>query len=418
MASVAALFSSCRNDDETPPVITVVEPTNMSSINYGDVVTVSGTATDETSLKAVKIELLDYDLAATDFSFEITVNNDSYDYSQTFQLDDRHLPSGPYILKVSAIDKAGNRDSEFIELNYGELPKELQGIAMVDKVSPTVYDLYFYDMSTTNFVQSFAGDFQSLIADSYNLLIWLSGGSTGDLITYDLSFDAVYWQNAPQLSFYPYYGNLHQMDSDRNIAMVKGNSSVVTMDKEGITNRTYSLTNSSEGGEVLQHNNYMLIEETSNGNHYIKTFVKSTGNLVHQLQFNEDIIAMERRDSDEVFVITSENNNCHIYLYDYLNNSTYEPHAVDPGELYDFVVIDSDEVILAHSDGLMRFTISNNSMVTVATDVATQLEYEELSGTIYANVNNNLQLFDHLGNSGGSITTGINVSSFALYYNK
>ncbi len=418
LATAILVFSSCRKGDETPPSITVDTPGNMTSIAYGDVITVSGVASDEEALKAIKIELLYDNLAATDFSFEITVNNDNYEFTKSFELDDRHLPTATYLLKVSAIDKAGNRDSEFIELNYGELPKELEGIAIVDKISSSMYDFYFYDMTAANYIQTFTGDFQSLLADSYHLLIWLAGGSSGDLITYDLDNDVINWQKSPQLSFYPYFGQLHQMESDHNIAMVRGNSSAVTMDKEGITNRTYSLTASAEGGEIFEVDGYVLIEETAGSNHYISTFVKSTGNLVHRLQLNEDVIAIERRTDDEVFVITSENNVCHFYQFDYLNNSTYEPHSIDPGTLYDFCVIDSDEVMLAHSDGLMRFTLGNNSMVTVAPNVATQLEYESLSGVIYANVNNTLQFFDHLGNNGGTVNTGVNVTSFALYYNK
>lgn len=421
LSSLALLFvllSACKKTDEAPPILTVTTPVNMSSIAFGDVLTVSGTATDDESLKSIKIELLYNNLNATDFSFEMNVNNNSYDFTKSFELDDRHMPTSNYYLKVTAIDRAGNRDEEYIELNYGELPKELQGIAMVDKVNNSVYDLYFYDNTSVNFIQSFAGDFQDLLADSYNLLLWLTGGSAGDLLTYDLNNDVVNWHQSPQVSFYPYFGNLHQMASDHNVAMVRGDGSVVTMDKDGIVNRTYTLGTSSQGEQAIEQNNYVIIEEVNNNNHYLTTYIKGTGSYVHQMMFTEDVIAIGKKDNDELFVITSENNNCHLYLYNYMNNSTYEPHAVDPGVLYDFCVIDADEIILAHSTGLMRFTVSNNSMVTIASDVATQLEFESLSGIIYANVNNNLMLFDHLGNSGGTITTGINVSSFALYYNK
>lgn len=415
---VFLLISSCRKNDDVSPTISVSSPDNMSTVAYGDIITVSGSASDDQSLKSIKIELLYDNLVSTDFSFEITVNNKTYDFTKSFELDDRHMGSGTYLLKVSAIDRAGNRKSEFIELNYGELPKELQGIALINKPSSSIYDLYYYDFSTTSYIQSFTGDFQSLLADSYNLLIWMSGGSAGDLVTYDLENNVINWLKAPQVSFYPYYNELYQMPSDHNIAVVKGNNTAVTMDKDGIVNRTYSLNSSAQGGEIFEHRNYILIEEIVNNDHYLSTYIKSTGSKVSQLLFNEDIIAIDKRDSDEIFIITSENNNCHLYLCDYLTGSVYDPHSIDPGTLYDFCVIDSDEVILAHSNGLMRFTVSNNSMVTIASDVAAQLEYESLSGTIYANVNGNIVLFDHLGNNGGSIPAGINVTSFALYYNK
>lgn len=404
--------------DEVPPTITVTTPTNMSSIAFGDVLTVSGNAADDQSLRSIKIELLYNNLNATGLTYEIRVNSNSYDFTKSFELDDRHLPTSNYYLKVSAIDKAGNRAEKYTELNYGELPKELQGIAMVDKVSGSVYDLYFYDLTTVNFIQSFAGDFQSLLADSYNLLIWLSGGTSGDLLTYDLENSVINWHQSPQVSFYPYFGKLFQMPSDHNIAMVKGNSTAVTMDKDGIINRTYSLNSTSQGEEIFEQNNYIIIEEVNSNNHYLTTYIKGTGSYVHQLMFSEDVIAIGKKSKTELFVITSENNNCHLYFYNFMDNSTSEPHAVDPGVLYDLCVIDSDEVIIAHSTGLMRYTVSNNSMVTIASDIVTQLEYESLSGIIYGLANNNLMLFDHLGNSGGSVTTGINVSEFALYYNK
>lgn len=418
LAIAFLFFTSCRNTDEVAPTLSVTSPYNMMSVNYGDIITVSGSATDDQNLKSVKIELLYDNLAATDFSYELTTNNNTFEFNKSFELDDRHMGTATYLLKVSAIDKAGNRKTEFIELNYGELPKELQGIAIVNKVSASIYDLYYYDLNSVSFIKSFVGDFQSLLADAYHLLIWMSGGTSGDLVAYDLENDVVSWSQSPQLSFFPFFGELHQMSSDYNVAMVKGNSTAVSMDSDGMVNRTYTLNNSAEGGEIFEIKNYVIIEEIYSNNHYLSVFNKGTGNRVHQTLMSEDVIAIKKRNNDEVFVITSTNNSSHLYQYDYKGNSLYEPHSIDPGTLYDLCVIDQDEIILAHSNGLMRFTLDNNSMVTVNTDIALQLEYDDLSGIIYANVNNSLKIFDHLGNSGGSITSGVNVSSFSLYYNK
>lgn len=412
------LFFSCRKDDETNPVLVVNTPLNMVSFGYLDVVTISGSATDDQGLKSIKIEVLDENQNATDFSMELNVNNTQYDYSKSFELDDKHMSSGKYYFKVSAIDKAGNRDSEFIEFNYSELAKELLGIAMINKVSNNVYDFHFFDNSQVNFIQTYTGNFQSLLADSYHEQIWLSAGSSGSLLTYDLANDVITWQKSPQSSLHPYFGNLHQMEADFNVAMARGDSKVVSMDKQGIINRTFTLNAGASGEEILQHNNYVLIEEVINNNHYLVTYVRSTGARVHQLLFSEDIISIQRKDVDEVFVLTSGISSSHLYLYTYLSNSTYEPHSMDPGSASDFVVIDQNEVIIAHSAGLQRFTIDNNSLVTISSDVASQLAYDALSGIVYANVNNNLNGYDHLGNSAGSISTGINLSSFALYYNK
>ncbi|MCB9197345.1 MAG: hypothetical protein H6600_02730 [Flavobacteriales bacterium] len=415
---ISLIILGCKKDDEINPSIMVDSPSAMTSYSYEDIITVKGNATDDESLKSIKIELLDENQNATDFSFEITVNTNNYNFDKSFQLDDRHLTSGKKYLKVSAIDKAGNRDSKFIEIYYTELPIEFRGMLIINKISNNVYDFYSHDLNSLQFIQSFTGNFQDIISDGYNQLAWLSGGTTGNLITYDLENELINWQKTPSAAVFPYFGRLYQFRSDKNIAMGRGDGSVVSMDEDGIINRTYTLNTGVNAEEMIEIGNYLLIEERVNNTSYLVTYVKSTGTRVQQILLNEDIIKLQPKDNSEIFIATSGLSTSHLYTYDINSNSTYEPHSLPSGSLSDVTALSDNEIILAHQTGILRFTLDNNSMVNISSDVATQIEYESLSNTLFVKVNNTLNLYDNLGNSQGSINPGVNISKFVLFYNK
>lgn len=411
------LFVSCFKDDHVPPTIIVDSPGNMASYAFDDIITVSGTASDDESLKSVKIELLNENQTSTDFSFEIPLNKREQDFTKSFQLDDRHLSSGKKYVKITAIDRGGNRESRFIEINYTELPKELLGILMVDQPVPGSYDLYFHDLVSNQYLQSFSGDFQDIVADAYHLMIWLSGGSSGNLINYDLDNQLVNWQQSPGLSFDPYFGKLHQMQ-DKNVAMAKGDGTVVTMDEDGIINRTFSLSPGAHAEEMIQLGVYLIVEERINGNSYLVTYVKSTGVMVQQVLFDKDIVKLSVRDNDEIYVATTNGTSSNLYLYNYIQNFETEPHSIPSGAITDLARINDNEVIVAHTTGLLRFTIDNNSMVSITNENTRQLCYDDLSGSLFALVGNTIKIYDHLGNTGGFIQPGNNIEKFVLYYNK
>lgn len=415
---ISLIFLSCKKDDEIDPTIIVDSPGAMTSYSFEDIITVKGNATDDESLKSIKIELLDENQNATDFSFEITVNTNNYSFDKSFQLDDRHLTSGKKYLKVSAIDKAGNRDSKFIEIYYTELPIEFRGMLIINKISNNVYDFYSHDLNSLQFIQSFTGNFQDIIADGYNQLAWLSGGTTGNLITYDLENELINWQKTPSAAVFPYFGSLFQLPSDHNMAMGRGDGSVVTMDEDGVINRTFTLNNATNAEEMIELGNYLLVEERVSNSSYLVTYVKNTGSKVQQILLNEDIVKLQAKDNSEIFVATSGSTTSHLFTYNINTNSTYEPHSLPTGSLSDIAVLNDNEILLAHQTGILRFTLDNNSMVNISSDVATQIEYESLSNTLFANVNNTLNLYDNLGNSQGSINPGVNISKFVLFYNK
>ena len=76
--------------------------------------------------------------------------------NKTFTLDDRHLPSGQYIIKLTAIDQANNTKSNYREITYYELPLALEDIFLVSHSNSFAYDLSKVDGSATQSVYTFS----------------------------------------------------------------------------------------------------------------------------------------------------------------------------------------------------------------------------------------------------------------------
>ena len=100
------------------------------------------------------------------------------------------------------------------------------------------------------------------------------------------------------------------------------------------------------------------------------------------------------------------------------DNYTYEPHGIDPGQTYDACLVSSNEIFIAHDNGIFKYTYANNSMINTIAELSEQLEYDYLNDRIVIKGTNEIKFYDRLGNPGGAVTHSSLIDKFVLYYNK
>lgn len=391
----------------------------MTHYLFDDIVTVSGTVTDETGLKSVKIELMYPDSRPTGFSYELSVSGLSDSFTKSFSLDDKHLPSGNYYIKVAAIDLAGNRRSAFTEITYTELPLALEDIFMVSKNGNTNYDLFRADSNNaTQFVRNFQGDFQDMIANSHWEQLLFSGGSTGNLINYNPLINDINFEKTPQPTSKPFFGKLKQLNSDKRMFVSRGNHTAISYDKNGLVQNTVLFPSVYQPDDIEENGDFLLIEEKSPAQNNLNVYFRSTHSLKHQMQIQGDVVKILPRNNNEVFLIVGEGTSFHLYVYYVNDNYTYEPSAINSGVVYDACLVNENEIFICHSTGILKYTAINNSMVPINSFIASQIEYDKLYNRIVAKSQNEVTFFDRFGNQGSSIIHTSFIDKFVLFYNK
>ncbi len=415
---IFGILIQCRKKDDVSPTCEITEPDAMTVYAYNDVITVKGQITDETALKSYKIQLIGIDGSATEFSYEFEISGNLHNYNKSFIVDDRHMSSGQYIIKVTAIDKANNWKSKYKEITYHELPLALNDIYMVTKNSSFNYDLYKVSGAGSEFVYSFNGDFQDMLANSYWEQLMFSGGSTGNLISFDPVNFVANWEKSPQNTSHPYFNKMYQLSSDQSVYVAQGNNKAVSYDKNGSIQRTLSMIPPNQAYNINEESDYVIVEEQALGQSHLSVYYKSTGYLKHQFNLTGELVKMLPKDDNEMYLITKLGTQSYLYVYYVEDNYTYEPHAIDLGQTYDACSISDNEIFIAHDNGIYRYTYDNNSMVNTISYTANQLEYDFLNDRIIASQGSELAFFDRLGNPGGTITHSANIDKFVLYYNK
>jgi hypothetical protein len=104
-----------------------------------------------------------------------------------------------------------------------------------------------------------------------------------------------------------------------------------------------------------------------------------------------NILEMFEYDNDNVFCFGNTSAGQGVMeIYNITNNSTWEPHSIPTGKIFNVAEIDDGEFLIAHSDGVYRYTYYNNSLVNIINSSPRQIEYDEINNVIY--------LVDSIGN--------------------
>ena len=113
---ILLILVSCQKRDELPPLVIVNSPLAMSNYSVLDYIEIEGSVTDDRSIEWVQIQLLNSSLNSVAEEIVINTNELEINFSETLHIDDVHLSSGKYYIKVSASDGT-NEVSKFIEIN-------------------------------------------------------------------------------------------------------------------------------------------------------------------------------------------------------------------------------------------------------------------------------------------------------------
>ena len=410
-------FVSCDKDDSIPPIVVVNAPLSLSSFNVFDYITIQGKATDETNIEWVEIKLLNNNLISVAEQIVLYSTDLEFDFNANLLINDIHLNSGNYFLKI-AVSDGRNITTSYVELLLSAIPLVLKNTYVVS-ANINSFNLYEVSGSNSTFIESFPGNYQSSISNSYNQYLFFGSDQAG--YGYDPEFNYIPWEIESVFSPYNYFNRAIYSEEDHLNYMSHGNGSIKGYDDNG--NVIYScLMNVNEYPEnILVHQQKIFAEVYyTSFNRDLVVYFKGSGLESHRLALNKDVVKLIPKSTDELYLFTNNGNVSELFIYTSSVNGLWSPHSLPNGVVYDAVSISDNELIIAHQTGLLRYTYSNNSLVTIVSSSMpfNKVKYDELNGVVVASSGNELRYYSNLGNPLGIVNNPEPIEDFHFYYNK
>jgi hypothetical protein len=412
-------FFSCNKRDQDNPTVSMSKPLTASSYAHLDVISVEGVASDETRLKRVKVELLNVNFNGVGISEEIKVSGTSENFTFQLYLDDIHLVSGTMYVKVTVTDRADNTASTWKQITYSEVPLALKDIYVVSSGQSAFYDLYKVSGSATQFSKTLSGSFQDLLCNSYEQQIILSGGSVGNLTALEPDFYSEVWEKTPNSTLQPYYTNLQLHGNGQTVLVSSEEPSVRSYNKTGGQGNSVILSGTEIPNEILQMGTHTFVESVYPGGRDLTLFYSNTGALFHTKIWQNDIAKMIPKDDEEIYVFSNGAGVCFMDIYNIDQNATYSLINLPIGTVNDVCSISGNELFIAHSSGILKYTYSNNSLVTIVSGLnAGVIKYDPVGNRILAAAGNEVSSYDVFGAFIQTYNHSSPILDFGLFYNK
>lgn len=413
-------ISSCRKVDEELPTINVTQPLNNSSYSFEQYINIQGTATDETKLKTIKAELFTSTMQSVGLTVEQQATSNSFDFSIGLLLDDRYLTTGQYILKISAIDRSGNEKSTFKNINYSELPYSLEAIYVFNTSGTSAYQLHKVNNTTTAYIRNFNGGFAGAAANLYHQQLIMAGnGSNGKLVAFDPLTEQISWEINPLQTLGNYFKHVVYNAADKLTFVATDDIKVKGYNKTGSVQSIISPTGSLIPYHIYIQNGYVFLGLKQALTSQFSSYYQSTNTLFQSMSITGEVASVIKKNDDELYVFVNNGSNSSMQIYTIANGTVWTPIAMPTGNVNAAVHHTTNEIFIAHTTGILRYSYNNNSLVTWVSGVnASKLYYDSANSRLVAVVGTQIRFYDLMGNPAGIVTHTSSIADILLYYNK
>ncbi len=417
-------INSCKKDEDTePPRISISSPYENAIYNVFDVVSVQASISDNRQLELVNVGLLDAQMNVAYISVPATIASPSTSINVSYYLDDIHLESGIYYIKVSASD-GENSINAYKKIQINAVPKVLKKVFLVTRPSTFQTRVSYIDSTFSSIIpyQLFSGDHIGSSASSYFQQIYNCGNYTGSFSSIDLSNNATKFTVPCVQSVYPYFTGYLGLEKTVYASYYSG----ILRGYDHNGNIVYGANANS--GHYVQNfifsGGYLLTEQVDQQTSTrVLTSHQTTGVGYQQVGLSQDVVAFCEKDNENVFVFGNVAGQGIIQLFDRNTNNLWNPYpfSLSTGALLSAVRIDSNTFLLGHSNGnIYKYQYQPSSVTTYLSGyVAKQLIYDELNDEVYIVQDNVLtRVYYSSGGVHNSISSSETILNACLLYNR
>jgi len=357
---LALCLIGCSKNEEGPPDIIVLSPSELQTFIAGDSIPVKADISHSSEIVSVKVSLLN--------SSYITVVQPGYFYpgSSSFSLDiffetDMALPSGVYNLLISASGKTNTRNT-YVKLVISGEEMMFERMLAVCNQSNLKTVVYEFDNE---------GNYQKIIdfiypcidsdISSFYRQLYMIKPEPSVLFAYnldELSIDYTYSAIPPYPEFF---------DVDCNVflstVIATANGDIISLNQAG--GQIMKTSPNADTVPKLVHRNFSryisYCERRSGPQHFIRQYW-DTGILRADLMIDLDVLQMYGIDADRLVIFGNNDGEANIYTY-WIDDVFLDPKIEIPGGKISCVVqISGADFLVGHDLGIYRYEYASGSV--------------------------------------------------------
>lgn len=422
------LFSCRKNKDVNPPVITLAEPLNNWPVDAGNSIHIKGSVSDDQKLEYVYVKVLSLDGNVQLIEpLSIAIDNNKANIDQYVTVGDLHTTSGTYQVVVEAFDGV-NKKKVYRDILVTEIPRELKKIIIVKKAGSGFACDSLVGGSLTTFLTR-TSDFSSAAINNYAQFLYLSGRKSGVTEAFDLRTNLPLWSITADVPasgvplFYFNEFNTHENTFWVSVA-ASGAGRLKSYGLTGVVSKNIGMQTGHYASAMCSTSNGFIVAEeplSSGGTTYLSVYFK-TG---FGLEYTEpspiaDIVKLFELSSNEWLVLGNTSGQGELRIYNTFTHGFWEQVSIPIGKIVDAIQVNSDQYIIAHETGLLKFEHATSNLVNLTTgNISQQLIFDSYSQQLYSCEGNQLKTY-HLitGLELSSITVTDSIRTVLIHYNK
>ena len=203
---LATLFTACKKSgDNIPPTIEITVPAYMSGFQVFDFVNVEAIVRDESQLQAITVDIQNQNFNNVIPTISVPITGNPQQVSESAYLNDIHLESGVYYLKVWASDGFNER-SVFREITVTGVPLSINNMFVISNPVSSEQSWSVFTSGSLVPFHTFESEYGGAAVNSYFQYLYTMGAESDDLVAYHPVIVDTLWNKKnlgnPPLSYY------------------------------------------------------------------------------------------------------------------------------------------------------------------------------------------------------------------------
>ena len=424
---LALALGACKDDkkDDEPPVVEMLSPNNNQSFDVFDQVSVRANITDNEKIEFVSIRLVDENLQPVlptrTYDPEDAL---SYELDRLYHLDDVHLESGKYFIRVNASD-GENETKAYVEVNITAAPLEKEGIVLVSNAGNNIeVGLVDQDQVWTS-LATFPSDYLGSAVSSFGQQLTVCGEAAGGVNSINLSSQAVTEivsvvnPQIPTFSGFDFHDDINYVMY--RSGKIEGYNHNYTLQFNSPENSMSMPLRAFPFGDQLVTHEQLI----NGGNRELVFYFYISGFAEDNMPFEQDVVQFSAVNEQNIHIFS---NDAGIGRITNLNITEAAKELAllktfPGGDIRDVITISPGNYVIAHDLGLYFYSVASGQ-ITLANGLSAQaLAWDEANGQILAGVGDKLYIYQF--NTGSLSATWLNtiqhtapISDVHVWYNK
>lgn len=419
---ILIIFFSCKKDEveSNAPSIIITSPVDNQSYTALDIINIQGVVSDNKSVASISISLRNANNIKVLNSISVAPNTPSYQLNLQFPLNDLHMPSGTYTLKITASDGV-NQTDKYVGLVIVAYPTVRNGLFVFSNSGTINQVVKLSNSLTPTSFSTSASDFLGGVVNSYYQQVVTCPNYTGNLIAQDVSLASTQWSIVNTSSGVPNYTGIALYENEIFVSYY--NSNIKSYQNNNTPKFNAQALLNSYARKLYVHDEDLLITEQpeiSGGKIRLVSYYTVSGAVKDNVELNENVVEMFSFSAQEVAVFSNAGGNGNVKLYNLYTNATWQPFALGSGLISAATEISNGIYLIAQNGSVISVNVNTFTTSTYLSNIGADLvKYDKINNEVIVTGGTILTSYDYATKTvKGTYSSPNNILAVDFLYNK